>query len=84
MALKNYAHYNTTTGLIDNILLIDDSVEPTLTWPEGYSVIVLPDEGVSGSWSMCSPGWSYIDGQFVEPEPPPAPEQPKATGAQTL
>ena len=85
MALNDYAYYNTTTGLIENVILVEDSVVPTLVWPEGYAVVDIPSEGVAGEWSMCGIGWSYIGGQFVEP---PAPttgsDQPTVTGAQTL
>lgn len=69
MALNDYAYYNTSTGLIENVLLIDDAVAPTLTWPDGYAIVVIPP-GTSGTWSMCGIGWSYIDGQFVEPPQP--------------
>ena len=74
MALKDYAYYNTSTGLIENVILVDDEVAPTLTWPEGYAIVVTPTGGIAGTWSMCGIGWSYIDGQFIEPPAPPTPE----------
>jgi hypothetical protein len=33
MALNNYAYYSTQTGLIENVILIEDNVAPTLVWP---------------------------------------------------
>ena len=84
MSLNDYAYYNTTTGLIENVLLIEDTVVPTLTWPEGYAIVDIPEGGIFGEWSMCGPGWSYIGGQFIEPPKPPEQEQPTVAGAQTL
>lgn len=84
MALNNYAYYNTNTGLIENVVYIDDDVAPTLTWPEGYAIVDIPEPTPSGTWSTCSIGWSYIGGQFVEPPQPPSVMQPTATGTQTL
>ena len=78
MALNDYAYYNTTTGLIENVLWIDDAVAPTLVWPEGYAIVDIPTGGISGTWSMCGIGWSYINGQFVEP-----PYNPYASAALT-
>lgn len=88
MMPKDYAYYNTTTGLIENVLYIEAEVAPTLVWPDGYAIVEIPgEEGLAGEWSMCGIGWSYINGQFVEPPmPQPAPEtdQPTTSGAQTL
>jgi len=70
MALNDYAYYSTQTGLIENVILIEDNVAPTLVWPEGYAIIDIPDGGIAGKWSMCGAGWSYINGQFVEPSNP--------------
>lgn len=67
MALNDYAYYNTATGLIENVVWIEDDVAPTLTWPDGYAIVDIPTGGVTGSWSMCGIGWSYVNGQFVEP-----------------
>lgn len=66
MALNNYAYYNTETGLIENVIFIEDVTASTLTWPTGYAIVDIPD-GLAGEWSMCGIGWSYINGQFVEP-----------------
>lgn len=71
MTVEIYAYYDTNTGLIENTLAIDDAVASTLTWPDGHDVVVIPP-GTSGTWSMCGVGWSYIDGQFVEPPQPVA------------
>ena len=79
MALNDYAYYNTTTGLIENVLWIEDDVAPTLTWPEGYAIADIPTGGIAGAWSMCGIGWSYINGQFVEP-----PYNPNAAAVLTV
>ena len=80
MEPNNYAYYNIQSGLIENVIYITDEVAATLTWPEGYAIVKLPDAH-PGEWSACGIGWSYINGQFVEP---PAPAQPIAQGTQTL
>lgn len=72
MALNDYAYFNVQTGLIENVLYIDDQVAPSLTWPDGYDIVDIPDGGIAGKYSMCGIGWSYLDGSFIEP-PPPAP-----------
>jgi hypothetical protein len=72
MALNDYAYYSTQTGLIENVLWIEDAVAPTLVWPTGYAIVDIPDGGIAGKWSMCGIGWSYINGQFVEPPNPTA------------
>jgi hypothetical protein len=72
MALNDFAYYNTQTGLIENVILVDNDVVSTLILPEGYALVDIPDGGVSGKWSMCGSGWSYLNGQFVEPLCPTA------------
>ena len=84
MALNNFGYYNTTTGYIENVLWIEDEVAPTLVWPEGYAIVDIPDPLPECVWLTCGIGWSYIDGQFVEPPAPPEPVQPVVDGAQTL
>lgn len=83
MSLKNYAYYNKVTGMIENVILIEDTVFPTLSWSEDYSAVEI-NANLEGEWSTCGIGWSYIDGMFVEPPKPPEPEQPTVEGAQTL
>ena len=73
MTTNNYAYYNTTSGLIENVIYVDDAIASTLTWPEGYAIVDIPD-GLGGAWSMCGIGWSYVDGQFIEPPNPTPPE----------
>lgn len=75
MALNDYAYYNKATGLIENVVWLDDSAVDTLLDfpPEGYALVDLPTEGIAGEYSMCGIGWSYIGGQFIEP---PAPVPP--------
>lgn len=86
MDTKNYAYYNTSTGLIENVICIQDDVVGTLTWPEGYGIVVIPTD-LSGQWSQCGIGWSYINGEFIEPPEPEIPalqDQPTVQGAQTI
>jgi hypothetical protein len=75
MALNDYAYYNKTTGLIENVIWLDtDTIDTLVDFPpEGFAIVDIPTGGVAGAWSMCGIGWSYINGQFVEP---PEPEQP--------
>ena len=86
--MKNFAWINTETNLVENIIYYD-GVTP-IQLPENIILIECPTEVVVGTWSSLSPGWSYINGQFVEP---PEPEglkantpnnQPVTTGSQTL
>lgn len=87
MALNDYAYYNTTTGLIENVIWLDsEHIDQLIDFPpQGYAIVDIPTGGIEGKWSMCGIGWSYIDGQFVEPpQPQPSENQPVTTGAQTL
>lgn len=86
MALNDYAYYNKETGLIENVIWLDDEhLDALIDFPpQGYAIVDIPAGGILGEWSSCGIGWSYIDGQFVEPPAPPAPEQPVVDGAQTL
>lgn len=87
MTLKNFAHYAVDTGLIDNVLFVDDEVVSELVWPEGTSVVELPESVIGGEWSTCGTGWSYINGKFVEPAKPVVElvvDQPVTQGVQTL
>lgn len=72
MALNDYAYYRTADGYIENVIWVEDDVAPTLTWPDGYAIADIPTGGIAGKWSMCSIGWSYVGGQFVEPPNPNA------------
>lgn len=83
MSIKNYAYFSTSTGYIENTLSIDDAVAPTLIWETGFQIVEIP-ECLMGEWSACGIGWSYINGQFVEPPAPPPPEQPATTGTTEL
>jgi hypothetical protein len=86
--MKNYAWIKLADGVVENVIYYD-GVTP-IQLPEGINLVEYPNEGIQGSWSSMGPGWSYINGQFVEPpepEPPaqPAqPDQPTTTGSQTL
>jgi hypothetical protein len=86
MTLRNYAYYSVDTGFIENVVLIDDAIIDSLPdFPaQGFAIIEIPEEGISGEWNMCGIGWSYVDGQFVEPPKPEVPAQPVSTGTQTL
>jgi hypothetical protein len=72
MTVQNYAYYDTQSGLIENILAIEESVAPTLVWPPGFAIVLIPTPVPAGKWSMCQIGWSYINGQFIEPPNPNA------------
>lgn len=80
MTPNNYAYYNIETGLIENVIWVTDDVAPTLSWPDGYAIVDIPD-GLSGTWSTCGIGWSYINGQFVEPPVPVLETQPTINGS---
>jgi len=86
--MKNFAWINSETNLVENVIYYD-GVTP-IELPENIILIEYPTEGIQGSWSMLSPGWSYINNQFVEPPEPEPPttvssnNQPVTTGSQTL
>jgi hypothetical protein len=67
MAIGNYGLYKTSTGIIENIIVWDNENTDAI-WPEGYSIILISD--IVGTWSSCGIGWSYINGEFVEPPKP--------------
>jgi len=72
MALADWAVYRLSDGYIDNVIWYDaDTVQ--IEPPEGHGMVEIPgDQGYPGKWSMCGIGWSYINGQFVEPPNPNA------------
>ena len=83
--MKKFAWINSENELVENIIAYD-GVTP-IELPDGIILVEYPEEGIQGSWSMLSPGWKYIDNQFVEPpepERPSANNQPTTTGSQTL
>lgn len=67
MALTDWAIYRLSDGYIENVIWFDaDTAEYTPL--EGCGMVEIPGDGAySGQWSMCGIGWSYINGQFVEP-----------------
>jgi len=80
--VKTYAWVNKSTHLIENMIMWD-GVSPLIV-PDEYENIEAPQ--IHGEWGWLSIGWSYIDGQFVEP-PQPEPvviTQSTTTGSQTL
>lgn len=85
----NYAYYNIESGLIENVLFAEPENIGNLELPTGFATVEIPD-GLSGEWSACGIGWSYINGQFIEPAyqlqvtAPQDPVQPTVSGAQTL
>ena len=82
--MKNFAWINTETEYVENVIWYDGETEITL--PPNTILIELP-EGLMGTWIAPGIGWSYIDGQFVEPEQPERPlanNQSTTTGSQTL
>ena len=86
--MKNFAWINTDNNLVENVIYYDG--ETPLVLPDNIILVEYPTEGIQGTWSSLSPGWSYIDGQFVEPPQPERPKantpnnQPISTGSQTL
>lgn len=69
MALQDYAIYRLSDGYIDNTVWWDDATpwEP----PADHGAVIIPNNGAyPGKWSMCGIGWSYINGQFIEPPNP--------------
>jgi hypothetical protein len=74
MAVQDYGLYNTSTGLIENVVAWDEQASPGVTWPVGYAVIMFPVPTTQGTRSVLGIGWSYIDGRFVEPPNPNPPE----------
>ncbi len=69
MTEKNYAYYNVSSGLIENVICIDDDVASALSWPNGYAIVDMPND-LQGLWSICGIGWSYVNGEFLEPSRP--------------
>lgn len=68
MALTDWAIYRLGDGYIDNVIWFDADTAQ-YTPPEGHGMIDIPGDGtLAGQWSMCGIGWSYINGQFVEPQ----------------
>jgi hypothetical protein len=79
---KTYAWVNKTSYMVENIIAWD-GVSP-LAPPDNYEVAEIPED-LQGTWSSPGIGWSYINGQFVEPPAPERPsDQPRTTGSQTL
>jgi hypothetical protein len=81
MTLKMYALYLPDTGLVENTIVVDDEIVSSLEFQ--HSIVEAPD-GLVGEWSTFGAGWSYINGQFIEPPQPPQTVQPTSQGAQTL
>jgi len=81
--MKSFAWINKETELIENIISYD-GVTP-IELPSNILLAEIP-EGTVGTWSPAGIGWSYINGQFVEPPEPEytPPIQPTSTGSQTL
>jgi len=82
--MKTFAWINTETEVVENVIAYDG--ETPLVLPENVRLIEMP-EGYMGSWSSLGIGWSYINGEFVEPPQPErtsANNQPTTTGSQTL
>lgn len=81
MALKNYAYYDTQSGLIENVILLDDEhLNDLIDYPpQGFAIQEIPED-FDSEGSVISVGWSYIDGQFVAPPAPPQPVQPTVDG----
>ena len=69
-----YGVINNQTNLCENVVEILEGSE--WTPPEGYFVEPLvPNAGI---------GWTFEKGEWIEPFPPPEPEQPVVDGTQEL
>ena len=81
MALNDYAYYNIESGLISNVIWLDDqNLDQLVNFPpEGYAIVDIPTGGICGEYSMCGIGWSYINGSFVEPPNPNPPQVEETT-----
>ena len=73
MNSKCFALYSDKTKVIENILSIDPAIVNDLPDfpPKGYSLVQMPQD-LHGEWSACGIGWSYVNGNFVEPAKPAA------------
>jgi len=72
MALTDWALYRFSDGYIDNVIWYDSDAAQ-YTPPENHGMVEIPGDGsYPGKWSACGIGWSYINGQFVEPPNPAA------------
>jgi hypothetical protein len=77
--LRDFALYRLSDGYIENVIWYDPD-EAQYTPEEGFQIIEIPgDNGLAGEWSMCGIGWSYVDGQFIEPPNPYPPIPPVET-----
>ena len=65
--IKNFAVYRISDGYIENAIVYDPE-SFTYTPPEGFQIVEIPEGLAAGI------GSSYINGQFVIPEPPPIEE----------
>jgi hypothetical protein len=77
--LRDFALYRLADGYIENVIWYDPDTSQ-YTPDEGFGMVEIPgDNGLAGEWSMCSIGWSYINGQFIEPPNPHPPIVPVET-----
>lgn len=67
-----YAVINTETGIVENVVVWDGSVESGWSPPEGCIAIQSDVAGI---------GWTYVDGVFIAP---PEPEVPPPTDAEII
>jgi hypothetical protein len=87
MALKNWAVYRVSDGYIENMIAWDQDAAPDVQPPDGFGFVEIPNEGAhAGEWSMCGAGWSFINGQLIEPEKPEEVKvtEPVSTGSQSF
>lgn len=83
---NTYALYNLESGLIENIILMDDDFAKIYPVQENQAVVKMPAD-LHGEWSPLGIGWSFINNEFVEPSAPEriaTEPQPVVSGAQTL
>jgi hypothetical protein len=60
--VKRFALVRISDGAVVNVC-VWDGVTPWNDLPAGVDAAECPDE--------VGPGWSYIDGKWIAPEPPP-------------
>jgi hypothetical protein len=70
---KICAYVNKITYLVEN-MVVWDGVSPLIA-PDGFEYVETPSESVQGDWSLLGIGWTYINGEFIEPPNPTPPPQ---------
>jgi len=64
MAVSQWYVYRSSDGKIVNKIEYDNEVDQYQP-PEGHKMV--ESVTLKGKWSMCGIGWTYKDGNFIEP-----------------